>query len=477
MFNKKSLLALGLSVAMVSTTAAYAADKASLVSTNIFPNVSLKSVSNEALINSVSDDQGVNIGGLGSDIYRIPGSDINEFYLITDRGPNNDTTTPAKEAATGFVVPSFSPIIMKVRLTDTGVEVLSTNAITTKTGAGVTGLPNVKGYDAIPSDVKGITSDSLYNVNGLDTEGIVKLKNGNFWVVEEYAPSLVQLSSKGVVKNRFVPTSWAGKGSASKITKSIPEIFLKRKANRGFEAIAVTPDEKTLFIGLQSPLLNPSSSVGNASLITRVLRFNILTKQFTGEFIFPFEKVSKVDPTSTKNSDLKLSAMVALNSDTLLVQERTDNSFLVSTVKIKESSNILGTKWDDIKTNPSLESLTPESTEISALVTSLEKKILFSSLDIAEMPKKIEGMSVLDAQHILFINDNDFNFSYNSTTGKVDLGTTSTKLLKVKLAAPLPTFPDASIAHIGGKCVVPGSVTGNLICRTSSSGEFRWLNK
>ena len=42
---------------------------------------------------------------------------------------------------------------------------------------------------------------------------------------------------------------------------------------------------------------------------------------------------------SEENSDLKLSAIVALDSDTLLVQERTDN--LVIDFEVDEAANIL----------------------------------------------------------------------------------------------------------------------------------------
>ena len=472
---KKFLVGL-LTLALVQIPSALSAtDTPSLVSTAVLADISLKSASNSSVADAVTDDQGVLLGGIGSDLYRNPKDPKDIFYVITDRGPNNDTVQPDKSSGTGFVVPGFSPIIMKVRLSGTEVEVLESRAITLKNRKGVTGLPNVKGYDAVPTDVKGITSTSLYNVAGQDSEGLVRLSNGQFWIVDEYAPSLTNLTKDAVVKTRYVPAKWQGTSTEFSISKSIPEIYLKRKANRGFEALAVTPDERTLFIGLQSPLLNPSSTVGNASLATRILRFDIRSRSFTGEFVFGFEKQNVVDAKSTKASDLKLSALVALDSDTLIVQERTDNSFLLSTFEINEAANILGSKWDSIATSPSLETYAGPGTnkEIEDLLALSDKKIFFNSTSIPSMPMKIEGIAVVDSNHLVVVNDNDFNFAYNATSGKVENGSVKSSFLTIKLATPLPTTPELALAKFGKSCVTDGAKSGALVCK-GNGRELRW---
>ena len=472
---KRIVLAVVATVAILAPQTVFAADAPVLVSTTVLPDIALAAASNSAISNSVANDQGVLLGGIGSDLYHMPGDAADIFYVVTDRGPNNDTVQPDKSSGTGFVVPTFSPLILKIKLNGTSVQVLETIAIKTKNGAGTTGLPNVKGYDAIPTDVKGITADSLYNLAGLDAEGLVKTTNGEFWIVDEYAPSLANLTSTGEVKSRYVPAGWKGTPKTFKAVKSIPEIYLKRKANRGFEALALTPDGTTLFVGLQSPLLNPTKAVGDASLATRILRFDISSKQFTGEFVFGFEKVSVVDAKATKNSDLKLSAMVALDANTLLVQERTDNSYLLSTITIDESANILGSKWDLAATTPSLETYTGAGTnaEIEALIAASKKSIVFNSTSIPSMPGKIEGVAVLDANHIVVVNDNDFSFTYNPTSGLVEVGMTKTSFLTIKLPVALPTYPELSGAKYAKLCSKAGLVSGDLTCR-AASGVLRW---
>ena len=472
---KRIVLAVVATVAILAPQTVFAADAPVLVSTAVLPDIALAAASNSAISNSVANDQGVLLGGIGSDLYHMPGDAADIFYVVTDRGPNNDTVQPDKSSGTGFVVPTFSPLILKIKLNGTSVQVLETIAIKTKNGAGTTGLPNVKGYDAVPTDVKGITADSLYNLAGLDAEGLVKTTNGEFWIVDEYAPSLANLTSTGEVKSRYVPAGWKGTPTTFKAVKSIPEIYLKRKANRGFEALALTPDGTTLFVGLQSPLLNPTKAVGDASLATRILRFDISSKQFTGEFVFGFEKVSVVDAKATKNSDLKLSAMVALDANTLLVQERTDNSYLLSTITIDESANILGSKWDLAATTPSLETYTGAGTnaEIEALIAASKKSIVFNSTSIPSMPGKIEGVAVLDANHIVVVNDNDFSFTYNPTSGLVEVGMTKTSFLTIKLPVALPTYPELSGAKYAKLCSKAGLVSGDLTCR-AASGVLRW---
>jgi hypothetical protein len=167
--------------------------------------------------------------------------------------------------------------------------------------------------------------------------------------------------------------------------------------------------------------------------------------------------------------------MVALDSNTLLVQERTDNSFLLSTITISDSANILGTKWDLATTSPSLESYTGVGTnaEVEKLIAASNKKVIFNSTSIATMPGKIEGVAVLDANHIVVVNDNDFNFAYNTTSGLVEIGKLKTSFLTIKLPVALPTYPEAAVAKYGKNCSKAGLVAADLTCK-ASQGELRW---
>lgn len=469
-------------------------------STATAPTISLKAASNEVLPGSVADDFGINLGGFGSDLFREPGAAKGEYWVITDRGPNNDVVYKGLDLK-GFPVPSYSPIIMRIQVDGAAIVIKEKIAVQSKAGVGVTGLPNVSGYDDTGTAVDA-KSYLGFNVNGLDTEGIVRVKDGSFWAVEEYGPSIVHIARTGVVLKRFVPKGWAGTGTDYPVVDSLPGILLKRKVNRGFEALALTPDGKSLFIGLQSPLLNPDKATGNASLATRILKFDLAAESVVAEYAYTFEPIAVVDPTLTKVSELKVSAMVALDSNTLLVQERTDNSFLVAMIQPTDANNILGSDLDDTATRPALEAY-PTATASTLMQRMLSKQIVYRSVGVTGMPGKVEGMAVVDATHLAFINDNDFSFRYDTVTASVVAGTTPTQLVVVALAATLPTTPDAVAAAIvaaekaevarqaaaakaaakaaikaGAKCATAGQASGTLICkRSGKSNVLTWQKR
>ncbi len=427
----------------ISLTPAFATTTG--VSVYVLPTEGLAAASNASLANSVANDLGINLGGLGSDLYRAPGTP-GEYWVVTDRGPNNETILADGTAGTGFPVPDFSPLIRKIKISGATAQVLQTITVQSSKGVGTTGLPNVPVYDAPSTTVSG--GPGKYNVNGLDTEGIVRTKSGDFWLVDEYAPSVVQVGADGVVKQRLVPQGWPGTGTSYPTVASLPNIFLKRKANRGFEALALTPSEKYLFVGLQSPLLNPTTAIGNASVQTRILRVNTTTGAVDAEWAYKFDPVNTIDSSQspTRTTELKVSAMVALDDDTVLVQERTDNAFIVNMVDLVPAQSILGSVWDSAATSPSLEALSPTDPALNAIAPS--KQVIFRSTSVPEMPKKVEGMAVENANTLAFMNDNDFSFSYDAKTGKVTAGTVPSQFLYVTLSAYLPTTPDQTLAAL-----------------------------
>ncbi|MDD2817425.1 MAG: esterase-like activity of phytase family protein [Candidatus Nanopelagicales bacterium] len=430
---------LGLSAAALTVAAVPAFAATTGVSIYTFPSEGLAAASNAALPGSVKNDSGIQLGGFGSDLFRSPGSK-GEYWVVTDRGPNNDTVMADGNAGLGFPVPDFSPLIMKIKVAGGSATIAEKIAIQTIKGVGVTGLPNVPGYDQVPTTPAGAPIN--YNVNGLDTEGVVRTKNGDFWLVDEYGPSLIQTDADGVVKNRFVPKGWKGTGAGYPVTDSLPAVLLTRKGNRGFEALAMSPDEKYLFIGLQSPLLNPDKKTGDASLQTRILRMDLATKVIDAEWVYKFEAPEAVDPTTTKPADLKLSAMVALTNNIMLVQERTDNSFIVSQVALNPAQSILGSTFDTSNA-PTLESLKPTDSAVTSMLPF--KNVIFRSTSVPEMPKKVEGMAVENANTLAFVNDNDFAFIYDTKLKAIVPTGAPTQFLYVTLAQNLPTTPDAEV--------------------------------
>ena len=216
-------------------------------------------------------------GGYGSDACAHP-TDSSLFYLITDRGPNIDYTG---EQGTGklFPVPEYSPKIGLFRMEKDGsVSLVKEIILKTPEGKPITGLPNPEG--------RGATGEIAYTLDGrilgtddygLDSEGIAAAKDGTFWLSDEYGPHIVHFAADGTEIERISPYGMTTGN------RHLPAVLARRRANRGMEGLALTPDGKTLVGLMQSTLYNPSKKEITNKCLIRLVTFDIAsgdTKQF-----------------------------------------------------------------------------------------------------------------------------------------------------------------------------------------------------
>ncbi|WP_328557006.1 esterase-like activity of phytase family protein [Streptomyces sp. NBC_00358] len=366
----------------------------------------LGAFSNALLPGTVDNDRGVDLGGIGSDIY--PTGREGEFWTVTDRGPNGQIKVDGKKRRT-FPVPGFDPAIVKIRVRGGAVKVIDAIPITTSAGKPVTGLSNQAGRDEAPYSYDAQTP-LTYNPNGLDTEGIVRANDNSFWLVDEYGPSLVHVSARGKVLTRYVPKGLDLTGTDYPVVEALPAVLLHRKINRGLEGLAQLPDGE-LVMALQSPLSLPDGDAGDASRNTRLLRFSPKKRAVTAEYAYRFDPVNVVDPSEDDTSELKISSVVAVGRDRLLVEERTDKAARLQSVRLTRDANILGGPWDSDSTSPSLEQLDDPA---SAGVPVLDKRLVVDLGTVAGVPGKIEGVARVDDGTLALINDNDFGMTDGS---------------------------------------------------------------
>lgn len=366
-------------------------------------DIPLGTFSNALLPGTVGDDRGVDLGGIGSDIY--PAGRKGEFWTVTDRGPNGQIKVAGEKRRT-FPVPGFDPAIVRIRVSGGTVKVLDAIPITTSSGKPVTGLSNQKGRDEAPYSYDASTPLS-YNPNGLDTEGIVRAEDGSFWLVDEYGPSLIHVSARGKILTRYVPKGLGLTGADYRVVEALPAVLLHRKINRGFEGLAQLPGGD-LVMAVQSPLSLPDTDAGEESLTTRLLRFSTKKRAVTAEYAYRFDPVSVVDPSEDDTSELKISSVVAVGRDRLLVEERTDKAARLQVVKLTRGADILGEKWDDDTTSPSLEQLDDPA---ASGVPVLRKRLVVDLGTVKGVPGKIEGVARVDHDTLALINDNDFGMT------------------------------------------------------------------
>ncbi len=407
-----------------------------IISSYTFPETPIKEFQNKILPAQISNDRKVLLGSVGSDLWRGPQDPRDEFWMLTDRGPNGQITVEGVNRRT-FWVPEFAPMILKVKTRGNAIEILEAIPIVGRSGKPVTGLPNLKGVDETPYNYSA-QEILAFNPNGLDTEGLVRTQNGDFWIAEEYSPSLVHVDQNGMVLKRYIPEGVKLEGTDYPVAHVLPAIYGKRKINRGFEGVALSPDGKMLYVALQSPLLNPDRKTGEASRNTRILVFDIASEKITAEYLYRFEVSKEFDPNPKNTPDeMKLSGVVALNPSTLLVLERTDMVARIYRVDLNSATNILNSKWDDPTNTPSLEALDGQAT---AEIKALPKSLVIDLSSLSGMPEKIEGIAVLDRNTIAVANDNDFDSEesiYDAEGNNIGKGKKS-QILVISLSESLP---------------------------------------
>ncbi|MGW0732229.1 esterase-like activity of phytase family protein [Streptomyces sp. NPDC002851] len=407
-----------------------------VVSEASLPRIPLGEFSNQLLPGSVDDDRGVALGGVGSGLFREAGGRSGEFWMMTDRGPNGEVMVEGAKRRT-FPVPGFTPALVKVRQEGGELRVLRAIPVTDSAGKGVTGLSNVPGYDEAPYDVSG-KRQLPYNVNGVDAEGLVRTADGEFWAVDEYGPSLLHISAEGKVLARHVPKGWRGEGADYPVERTLPDILTARKQNRGFEAIALDPDQRTLYLAMQSPLSHPDKAAGDASRNLRLFAFDLVSGKVTAEYAHRLDDVCDLDPDSCgKPSEMKVSGMVALGGGRLLLEERTDAVARIYGVDLGDATNILGGRYDDRATSPSLEQLAAPAADGIRVP---RKKLVVDLDTVPGIPDKIEGIALADPSTLVVANDNDFGVGSFDEGGRlVDSGVRS-RLITIRLPRPVHAY-------------------------------------
>ncbi|MBM3608070.1 MAG: esterase-like activity of phytase family protein [Alphaproteobacteria bacterium] len=363
--------------------------------------------------------------GIGSGAFRHPSDPDNVIWTIGDRGPNmtcgeagkllgSDIAETCKKQKRGRVYPQpgYTPSIYKIELDRAAgtFKVLDIIPVkTAKTGRPITGLLNPQTVATRDTGMN-LRGDVLpYDPDNLDLEGIVRLADGAFWIGEEMGPSIAQISADGRLLKRIVPANAAEdyKGSEAQVIPALPAVLSRRQGNRGIESLAMSPDEKFLYFIMQNPLANPDAKTYSQAKNTRVFKFEIATSKLVGQWVYQLDDPQSfaLDP-SNRQSDPRISEMMALGTDRLLVLERTEGTTKLHEIVLEGATDILGTKWDDVATSPSLE---VQNDLTGTGITPVKKTLRFDTArDFKSAPTKLEGLALLGDGSLAIINDNDF---------------------------------------------------------------------
>jgi hypothetical protein len=165
---------------------------------------------------------------------------------------------------------------------------------------------------------------------------------------------------------------------------------------------------------MQNPLANPNAAAFNQAKNTRLFKIERATGRLVGQYVYQLDAPQSfgLDPSS-RQSDPRLSEMVALGTDRLLVLERTEGTTKLHEITLAGATNILDSRWDALDTTPSLETV-PDLAAVA--ITPVPKTLRFDTArDFKDAPGKIEGVTFLADGAMVLINDNDFGIRGDET--------------------------------------------------------------
>ncbi len=381
--------------------------------------------------------QGLSIPNGGfSGLNYIKGT-TNEFYVITDRGPNLDANNNhhaldmggSNNTAKLFALPAFNPNVMRFKAQGDSLVYLSSFTFKRPDNSSTTGLinpPQTGGTGEIALlDTAGTLGTP--DIWGIDSEGITEGNDNDFWVTEEYGVSIWHTTADGKVINRYAP--FGGLPASQTEDLAIDTIFKYRNPNKGFEGVAFAPNKK-VYGFIQNTILFPASDA-NLKKNTRLHRFVEINTQNNTTRMLGYQHDAMPGSgalSSIKHDKRYIGDAVAVNDHEILVLEHGKSStesygkiYLVdiSTATAINPANHLvyagGTK--------SFEQLLDSTTASNNGVTVAKKTLLIDLVANGYDPniEKKEGLTIINDTCIAIANDNDFGIVSNNADGVASL--------------------------------------------------------
>jgi hypothetical protein len=186
----------------------------------------------------------------------------------------------------------------------------------------------------------------------------------------------------------------------------LPAIAARRRLNRGFEALALSPDGKWLWLAFQSPLAHPGEAAHEQGRHVRLWRLDSATLEVAAQFLYPLDPPNSFRRDGPlERSDLKVSEICFVGTDSLLVLERGSKTTKIYRVT-PGAGAALPSEHLDISTRPTVEELSGSERDLELPV--LAKHLLFSTDDAPQVGADLEGMAILSPSELLLASDNDF---------------------------------------------------------------------
>ena len=403
------------------------------------------------------------LGGLGSGFTWAGG---NTYLAVPDRGPNANNYAAAVDNTTSYIsrfhtlslqfsanAPGSPQPFTVIPTLNATTLLYSATALTYGTGIGLaSGGGNLPAGNAV-NTTAGVyyfsgRSDNFGSGNSgtatnarFDPEAIRVSNDGTkVYISDEYGPYVREFDrATGQLLRTFtMPASFDVANQSPVGATEISGNTVGRTANKGMEALAITPDGKTLVGMLQASTLQDAALGGAAAKVLRIVTIDIASGNVTGQYAYNLTTGSGV------------SELTALNATEFLVDERDGKGlgdgtgavakqvFKISLAGATDVSAMNGTQAAAAAVGKTL---------FLDLVNLLNGSP--NSIAKNQIPAKIEGMTIgqdilvgsVLKHTLIFVNDNDFvsgtagpNTFYVVGFTDSDLG--SSALLQQAIPAP-----------------------------------------
>ena len=344
------------------------------------------------------------------------------FYLITDRGPNNDRT--AGDGKT-FPLPSFTPTVVTAHAAGDALVLDSALPIRGNDGTPVTGISNDANDDTPWLDDSAATP-LPYDPDGLDTEDLRRLPNGDFAFGDEYSPSVgIVDGASGHVKVRYVPSTVSSTAKYP-VAAILPAVLTNRRLNKGFEGLALSPDGHTAWALLQTPMGDDGASKYGNSLVNRVIRidqFDDPTHATVGGHFIVLHQAAASLLAGTKQKDVFYNSAAYVAPNKLVILERVSNPTAGMpgrlTLVVADFTNATNLVGHPELGESTLDPETPSPPGYQTLgITPATTTVVFDSDDVPSLlktppagvitPDKLEGLAIINKTTFAIVNDDDF---------------------------------------------------------------------
>lgn len=365
--------------------------------------------------------------GIGSGLSADP-AEPSRIWAIGDRGPNLKVKVAverygakvdgAPEGAKVMPCPEIGPALVELRLSEMAVQAVAVHPIRDGAGRPISGLPLPGGAHAKSEPVVNLAGKPLgTDPSGADTEGVIALAGGGFWVGDEYGPSLLRLDAGGRVLARWVPKGCAGqyRKAGYPVEERLPALAARRHTNRGFEAIALSPDGNRLHLAFQSPLAHPDKQAHEQASHVRLWTLDAQSGELLAQHLYPLDPPESFrrDRAEGKfgKSDVKLSELTALRDGRLICLERGSASTKLYVISPEQRATLPDVHIDP-EHRPTVEEL---SAGQSLNLPVLDKHCILDTDDHPEVGRDLEGVALIGPGELLLVSDNDFGVEGAST--------------------------------------------------------------